>query len=493
MGKKQDITVWPSRLAGISIFVVTLVCAGCAAVGPDYVPPETSVPESWHAHLPADILAEENYKEILTRWWSTLQDPVLEDLIESAVMENLDVKEARARVREARGRRGMSKADLFPSVDTGGSVRLSRSSEETGSGGERKLYAVDFDAAWELDIFGGRRRALEAAEADVQASEEELRDVLVSLLAEVALNYVDVRSFQTRLMVAFASLDTQQETFNITQWRFEAGLTTQLDVEQAMYNLAQTQSKIPGFQIGLEQAKNRLAVLLAKSPGFLEDNLAEPQAIPSAPLEIAFGVPAEVLRRRPDVRRAERNLAAQSAMVGVATAELYPKFSLLGSVGLEALSSDSLFSAGSRTHSIGPSITWPLFDAGTIRNNIAVQSALQEQAFIRYEATVLMAFEEVENALIAYAQEQSRRESLSRACRAAQQAVDLAHNQYVSGLIDFNTLLDAQRSLLSFQDQLTVSEGDAIANLITLYKVLGGGWSSFEPEVKNKVVPERKS
>ncbi|MFO8241206.1 MAG: efflux transporter outer membrane subunit, partial [Dissulfuribacterales bacterium] len=289
------------------------------------------------------------------------------------------------------------------------------------------------------------------------------------------------------------SLDTQQETFNITQWRFEAGLTTQLDVEQATYNLAQTQSKIPGFQIGLEQAKNRLAVLLAKSPGFLEDNLAEPQAIPSAPLEIAFGVPAEVLRRRPDIRRAERNLAAQSAMVGVATAELYPKFSLLGSVGLEALSSDSLFSAGSRTHSIGPSITWPLFDAGTIRNNIAVQSALQEQAFIRYEATVLMAFEEVENALIAYAEEQSRRESLSRACRAAQQAVDLAHNQYVSGLIDFNTLLDAQRSLLSFQDQLTVSEGDAIANLITLYKVLGGGWSSFEPEVKNKVVPERKS
>ncbi|MFO8240893.1 MAG: TolC family protein, partial [Dissulfuribacterales bacterium] len=204
MGKKQDIIVWPARLAGISIFVVTLVCAGCAAVGPDYVPPETSVPESWHAHLPADILAEENYKEILARWWSTLQDPVLEDLIESAVMENLDVKEARARVREARGRRGMSKADLFPSVDTGGSVRLSRSSEETGSGGERKLYAVDFDAAWELDIFGGRRRALEAAEADLQASEEELRDVLVSLLAEVALNYVDVRSFQTRLMVAFA-------------------------------------------------------------------------------------------------------------------------------------------------------------------------------------------------------------------------------------------------------------------------------------------------
>nr|HDM99857.1 efflux transporter outer membrane subunit [Deltaproteobacteria bacterium] len=492
MGKEQDILIWRTRLT-VSVFVATLACAGCAAVGPDYVPPETAVPEAWHTHLPPGLFAEEGCKETLTRWWSTLSDPVLEDLIETAVMENLDVKEARARVREARARRGISKADLFPAVDAGGSVRLSRSSEETGSGGERKLYAVDFDAAWELDIFGGRRRALEAAEADLHASEEDLRDVLVSLLAEVALNYIEVRSFQTRLSIAMASLDTQQETFNITQWRVEAGLTTQLDLEQATYNLAQTQSKIPGFEIGLEQAKNRLAVLLAKPPGFLEDILDKPQAIPVAPLEIAFRVPAEVLRRRPDIRRAERNLAAYSALVGVATAELYPKFSLLGSIGLEALSSDSLFSAGSRTHSIGPSITWSLFDAGAIRNNIEVQSALQEQAFIQYEATVLTAFEEVENALIAYAEEQNRRESLDLACRAARKAVDLAQNQYVSGLIDFNTLLDAQRSLLSFQDQLAVSEGDAIANLITLYKVLGGGWSSFEPERKNRAVPGRKS
>jgi NodT family efflux transporter outer membrane factor (OMF) lipoprotein len=493
MEKKQDTIVWSARLVIISLFAVMLVFGGCAAVGPDYVPPQTLVPESWHTDLPEGFVDEEECNGTLASWWSTLQDPVLEYLLESAVAENLDVKEAHARIHEARARRGVTKADLFPMVDAGGSVRLSRSSEETGSGGERKLYVVDFDAAWELDIFGGRRRALEAAEADLQMSEEDLRDVLVSLLAEVALNYVEVRSFQTRLSIALHSLHTQQETFNITQWRFQAGLTTQLDVEQAKYNLAQTQSRIPVFQIGLEQAKNRLAVLLAKPPGFLEDSLAEPKAIPATSMQIAFGVPAEVLRRRPDIRRAERNLAAQSALVGVATAELYPKFSLLGSIGLEALSSDSLFSTGSRTHTIGPSITWSLFNAGAIRNNIAVQSALQKQAFIRYEATVLMAFEEVENALIAYAEEQSRKKSLSQACRAAQQAVDLAQNQYVSGLIDFNTLLDAQRSLLSFQDQLAVSERDAITNLITLYKVLGGGWSFFEPQAKNRVISGKKS
>ena len=488
MGKKQAVTVWLVWLVVISVFVAMLVFAGCAAVGPDYVPPETSMPEAWHAHLPGGFVTEEGDNEALASWWSTLQDPVLRNLIERAVAGNLGVKEARARICEARARRGISEADRFPTIDASGSARLRRSREETGSGSESKLYAVGFDAAWELDVFGGKRRAVEAAEADLQASEEGLRDILVSLLAEVALNYVEVRSFQTRLSLAQASLNAQQETYNITQWRFQAGLTTQLDVEQATYNLAQTQSKIPGFQTGLEQAKNRLAVLLGQHPGFLEDVLAEPQAIPVVPLEIAFGVPAEVLRRRPDVRQAERQLAAQSAQVGVATAELYPKFTLLGSIGLETLSPDNLFSAGSRTHSIGPSITWPLFDAGAIRNNMAVQSALQEQALIQYEIAVLTAFEEVENALVAYAKEQSHRKSLSRATRAAQQAVDLAQNQYVSGLIDFNTLLDAQRSLLSFQDQLAVSEGEAISNLITLYKALGGGWSSFEPEKKKKVI-----
>jgi len=334
-------------------------------------------------------------------------------------------------------------------------------------------------------VFGGEKRAVEAAGAELQASEEDLRDVLVSLLAEVALNYVELRSFQTRLSVAEANLDAQKKTYNITRWRRQAGLTTQLDVEQAKYSLEQTRAQIPGLETGIAQAKNRLAVLIGQHPGSLRDALAKRKPIPVAPLEVAVGVPADILRRRPDVRRAERRLAAQTAQIGVATADLYPRFSLFGSIGLEALSLGNLFSLGSRTHGMGATVAWPLFDAGAIRSNIEVQSALQEQALIRYEAAVLTALEDVENALIAYAKEQHRRQSLIEATGAARRAADLAQKQYSSGLIGFGDVLIAQRSLLSLQDQLAVSEGDVTSNLIALYKSLGGGWKSLMPDNSN--------
>jgi NodT family efflux transporter outer membrane factor (OMF) lipoprotein len=473
----------PVRLrAVIHAAVMIAMFAGCALVGPDYAPPDASSPELWHAQLKGGLIVEGLDRQALAGWWSTLDDPVVTNLIEWAVAGNLGLKEARARVREARARRGISEADRFATIDASGSAKLSRSSEETGSGSERELYATGFDAIWELDLFGGKKRAVEAAEAELQASEENLRDVLVSLLAEVALNYVEVRSFQTRLSVAQANLDAQKETYNITQWRFQAGLTTQLDVEQAKYSLELTRSQIPSLQTGLEQAKNRLAVLLGQHPGSLDNTLAEHKAIPVTPLEVAVGVPADVLRRRPDVRRAERQLAAQTAEVGVATADLYPKLSLLGSIGLEALSPGNLFLSGSRSHTIGSTIAWPLFDAGAIRSNIEVQSALQEQALVRYEAAVLTALEEVENALVAYAEEQHRRQSLSEATQAAQRALDLAQSQYSSGLIDFTDVLVAQRSLLSLRDQLAVSEGEVTSNLIALYKALGGGWNSLVPD-----------
>ena len=461
-----------------------LLLAGCATVGPDYVSPEVSAPPKWTAELEGGLTAKPVEMPALANWWSTLNDPILTSLVERAIESNLDLREARARLREARARRVISKADRFPTIDAAGSAKLNRGSEETGGGIERKLYTAGFDADWELDLFGGKQRAVEAAEAELQASEEDLRDVLVSLLAEVALNYVEVRSFQTRLSVAQANLEAQKETYDIAQWRFQAGLTTQLDVEQALYNLEQTRSQIPGLQIGLEQAENRLAVLLGQQPGSLKDDLAEDKPIPVTPLEVVVGVPADVLRRRPDVRRAERKLAAQTALIGVATADLYPRFSLLGSIGLEALSLGNLFSADSRTHSVGPAVTWPLFDAGTIRSKIEVRSALQEQALIQYEAAVLTAMKDVENALVAYAQEQRRRQSLVEATQAAQRAVDLAQSQYSSGLIDFSNILVAQQSLLSLKDQLAVSESDITSNLITLYKALGGGWTSLVPDNK---------
>lgn len=459
-----------------------LVLTGCVVVGPDYVPPDTPVSEAWHAELKGGLTAGQMDAQALASWWTTLEDPVLSSLIERAVAGNLALKEARARIREARARRGISQAGRFPTIDTSVSARRSRASEETGMGQRRDLYAVGFDATWELDLFGGVSRSVEAAEADMQASREDLRDVLVSLLAEVALNYVEARTYQARLAVAEANLEAQRETYQLTRWRRQAGLGDELAVQQAKYNLEDTRSQIPTLCSGLEQGKNRLAMLLGEQPGTVHAELAERMPIPITPLEVAVGVPADVLRRRPDVRQAERELAAQTAQVGVATADLYPKLSLLGSIGLEALSRDRLFRYANRTHSIGPSATWRIFAAGAIRSNIEVQSALQEQALIRYEATLLTALEEVENAIVAYADEQVRRQSLLDATRAAQLAVDLVREQYAAGLIDFQTVLDSQRSLLSFQDQLATSNGKVTSNLISLYKSLGGGWTSLSPD-----------
>jgi multidrug efflux system outer membrane protein len=464
--------------------LLALLLTGCATVGPDYVAPDTTVSKDWHTQLKGGLTAEEMDTQTLAAWWTRLNDPGLSGLIERAVAGNLNLKKARSRVREARARRGIARADLFPTLDATGTFSQSRSSEETGTGMTRKLYAASFDAGWELDIFGGVRRSVEAAEANLQASQEDLRDVLVSLLAEVALNYVEVRTYQARLAVAEANLGAQNETYQLTLWRYQAGLSDELAVQQARYNLENTRSQIPTLRTGLEEAMNRIAVLLGEQPGKVHEEVEKREPIPGTPLKVAVGVPANVLRRRPDVRRAERELAAQTAKIGVATADLYPKFKLSGSIGLEALSLGKLLSAGSRTFSVGPRITWPIFDAGAIRQNIEVQSALQEQYLMAYEAAVLSALEEVENALVAYVEEQRRRDDLQEATQAAQKAVELAQNKYQAGLTDFTNVLDAQRSLLSFQDQLAQSNGTVTSNLVRLYKALGGGWKSMAPEEK---------
>jgi NodT family efflux transporter outer membrane factor (OMF) lipoprotein len=390
---------------------------------------------------------------------------------------NLDLKKAQAKIREARARRGVARAGFFPTLNATGSANRSKSSDDSG-GMTNDLYAAGFDASWELDIFGGVRRSTEAAQANLEASREGLRDVLVSLLAEVAKNYVDVRTYQARLAVAEENLKSQEETYQLTVWQSQAGLTDELTVQQARYNLENTRSNVPTLRTGLEEAMNRIAVLLGEQPGKIHEELTKREHIPVTPLNIAVGVPADVLRRRPDIRKAERNLASQTATVGVAVADLYPKFTLSGTIGLEALSTGNLFSSGSRTYGFGPSITIPLFAGGSIRQNIEVQSALQEQYLIAYKTTVLNALEEVENALTAYAEEQHRKQTLTDAAAAAKQAAELAKNKYQSGLTAFSDVLDAQRSLLSFEDELAKSEGTVTTNLISLYKALGGGWKS---------------
>lgn len=463
----------------IAALLAVLLVAGCAAVGPDYTAPAPGLPDAWHTALQDGLKAHPTESAQLARWWNNLDDPLLTELITNALVDNPDLHQAIARVRQSRASRAMARADRFPTLDAGGSVttnRVSKSSSSTPSGIERDWYTAGFDAGWEIDIFGGVRRSVEVAEANLQAAQADLDNVRVSLAAEVARNYIEARTYQYRLDVAQANIKAQEETDRLIRSRFEAGLSSDLAVQQARYNLENTRSQLPTLRSGLEAAKNRLAVLAGQTPGNLHAQLAERRPIPVPPLTVAVGVPAETLRRRPDIRGAERQLAAQSARIGVATADLYPKFQLTGGIGLEAINSGEFFDKSSRFWNLGPSISWRIFDAGAIRRNIEVQNALAEQYLAAYEGAVLAALEEVENAITAYAEEQLRRAHLEEAVDAAQRAADLARDRYAAGLVDFTSVLDAQRSLLAFQDALAQSEGAVTTHLITLYKALGGGW-----------------
>jgi NodT family efflux transporter outer membrane factor (OMF) lipoprotein len=471
---------------GILLAAATVLAfAGCVAVGPDYVPVPPKAPSTWQTDLQDGLKEASLNPEVLAQWWTTIKDPQLTGLEQRAVKGNLDLQQAQARIREARALRGISQAQLFPTADASGSITKSHSSAGTSSTGMGKtatLYAAGFDAGWELDIFGGVRRAVEAAQADLEASQDQLHDVLVSLMAEVALNYLEVRTFQARLAVTEKNIKAQQETYELNHSRYEAGIISELPVKQALYNLERSRSQIPILQTGLAAAKNRLAVLLGESPGVLDEELNEEKPIPVPPASVAVGVPAETLRHRPDIRRAERNLAAQTARIGVATADLYPKFRLFGSIGLESFSDDVFLDYSNRTWRYGPGVSWNIFDAGAIRQNIKAQTARQEQALIQYESTVLRALEEVEDVLVAYAKVRRRREYLARATEAARQADLLARDQFSAGLVDFSNVLITQLALLSLEDDLVQSEGAATSTLVRLYKALGGGWKSLEAD-----------
>jgi NodT family efflux transporter outer membrane factor (OMF) lipoprotein len=466
------------KSTGIILAFSLLLLAGCRSVGPDYVLPEAELPTEWHAAVEMGLVPTPPDAQSLAHWWTFFDDPALSSLIQRAVDGNLNLLAAQARVREARARRGIAQADYYPALDGTASATKSRASDNLGGGRRSDLYAAGFDSAWELDVFGGVRRSVEAADADLAASHEDLGHVLVTLLAETALNYIDVRTLQTRLAVAQANARAQEETYELTRSRYEAGLTDELAVQSALYTLAGTQAQIPALRTALQGAMNRLAVLLGVQPGVLQNELETPDEIPMPPVDVAVGVPADTIRHRPDVRRAERQLAAQTARIGVATADLYPRFRLLGTLGYEAFSTDELFSSRSLAWRIGPRVSWRLFSGGAVRRNIEVQSARQEQALAQYEATVLSALEEAENALTAYVGEQLRRDSLVTATRAANQAYQLARDQYQAGLVDFNDVLITQRSLLSFEDQLAQSTGVVTANMVRIYKSLGGGWTA---------------
>ena len=454
--------------------LLAVALGGCAAVGPDYSEPQLAVPAGWSAGTGTDAMDA----ALLARWWHGFGDPVLDRLVADALAANLDLAQARARLREARARRGVAGAALAPSVDASLSGSRSRSSGQSGSGSTRELYSAGFDASWELDVFGGLRRSVEAAQADLEASVESLSDTRVSLAAEVALNYIDLRTAEQRLAIAEESIAYRGENHQIIRWRQQAGLVSELDLAQATTDLESTRAVLPPLRTAVIEAKNRLAVLLGRNPGELESLVHADRPIPLAAGEIVAAIPADTLRQRPDVRVAERRLAAQTARLGEAEAARYPSFRLSGSLGLEALELDALADRGANTHSLFGGITAPVFNAGRIAANIEIQDALVEQARLAYRAAVLAALEEVENALTAVANTDARRAKLAEAAAAARTTLAIAEYRYASGLADFLSVLDAQRTQLSLDEQLAGSTGELARAQIRLYKALGGGWST---------------
>ena len=468
-----------------------LLFAGCAAVGPDYRSPELEMPANWHTVDDPALLPQ---SELVQQWWTLFNDPLLDQLIQTARENNRDLMSAIARVEEARANLGITRGERLPQVDAEGSVIRQETSDNSLSPGmEETIYAAGVTAGWEIDLFGRIRRQVEAATADYQASAEDRTDVLISLYANVALTYLDIRTFQARLIAASANIDSQRSVLDLTRSRHSHGLATGLDVAQAERVLAGTEAEVPPLNIGLSQAINALAVLLGQAPGDLAPDLTTPREIPLPPEKVTVGVPANLLRQRPDVRRAERQLAAQTARIGVFKADLYPSFSLFGSLGLESIESSDLFDADSRVFSFGPSLRWNIFSGGSIRQRIKAQDARTRQALFSYEQTVLNSLREVENALVAYVEDRIRLSALERSVEASRRSVKLATDLYKQGLVNFQQVLDAQRDQFSFENQLAAARGNSAANFVRLYAALGGGWDPEHTDASASYLPNGDS
>jgi NodT family efflux transporter outer membrane factor (OMF) lipoprotein len=425
----------------------------------------------------------------LARWWRVFGDAELELLIDEAMQSAPDVRLALARLRQARAHRDLTQAELYPSL--GVSAAANRSSTGSASGGAgqaRTLYALGFDARWEPSIFGGPRDAVVGADADFAAAGASLDATRVSLAAEVALDYVDLRAAQRRLAIARENVAAQAETLQLAEWRAEAGLATSLEVEQARANVESTRATLPGLASAAVEAAHRLAVLTGQLPDAptLRARLdASPSLLPQPSFAPTVGIPADTLRQRPDVRAAELSLRAEIARSAERRADAWPSLSLSGSLGWQAFSTAALGGSGSAVRSLGTSLATTLFDGGRLRSRIVAQDALQEQALVTYEKSILTALADVETALARYATGNERVGARRKAATAAGNAVRLAQSQYAAGLIDFQRLLDVERTRLSAEDGLVSAETERLTALIQLYKALGGGWRTAPLPAEN--------
>jgi NodT family efflux transporter outer membrane factor (OMF) lipoprotein len=470
----------------VSALAMTLAGASLApsacAVGPDFTRPQATVAQSWHASDPR--LAAQAAAD--SQWWKAFSDPALDRLVDLAYRQNLSLQIAGLRIVEARARLGVATGQQFPQTQVAfGAATAEGLSKNTpvGSFVDRHYgnYQIGFDAAWELDLWGKYRRGVESESAGLLASVADYYNALVALNAEVARTYVTIRTFEVLIQQAESNAKIQENALGIAQSRFKNGATSELDTTQAQTLLESTRASIPQLQIGLQQARNALSTLLGQPAGAVDALLGGPGAIPKVPLQVAVGVPAEILRRRPDIRAAEYQAAAQCARIGVAKADLYPSFTLFGTVGLQTTSGtptpkSNFFSADSLFYSAGPRINWAFLNYGRITNNVRVQDARFQQLLVGYRDTVLRAAQEVEDASVGFLNSQKAETFQQNAVKSAQRSVELAVIQYREGAVDYQRVLDAQRSLLQEENNLTQTSSSVATNLIALYKALGGGW-----------------
>ena len=478
--------VFPLCVIGMTGLMVFFT--GCAMVGPDYIkPPPAPQQQEWIEQKDPKIKTEPTD---LSNWWQVFDDPVLNSLVEEAYQQNLPLRIAGLRILEARAQLGIASGNLYPQTQqgSGGAAynRISKNRLNLPPGFADQIdsgfntYDLAFDAFWELDFWGKYRRNVESGLASLEAFIANYDDTLVSLTAEVARTYVAIRTLEERLEIARENVSIQERSLKIAEVRFEGGEVSELDVTQARALLRETQALIPRLARDLRQAKNALSILLGKVPSELNEILVGQKRIPAVPAEVAVGVPAELLRRRPDIRLAERQLAAQSPRIGVAKAELYPAFNLLGTIGLSSRNSSNFFDGDSVTGLGGASFTWNILNYGRIKNNVRAQDALFQELAVNYKNTVLRAAQEVEDAMVAFLRTQEEAQFLSSSVEASKRSVDLSLLQYREGLVDYQRVLDTQRVLTRSQEIYTATRGDIVINLVAMYKALGGGWQIRE-------------
>ena len=463
-----------------------LVLAGCAVARAPYQPVAPEVPVHW-SEAPG---AGAPVAQADLAWWESFNDAELTSLILRAATANLDVQLAQARLREARARSGVASASLQPSVRASAAAMRERESQHAPAGvlfgadgnieppGQRpdNLFQAGFDASWEFDVFGAQRQAMLAADADRDAIAHERGGVLVTLFAEVARNYVILRGVQLQIMAARADLAAQQTNASLVRARHAGGLASTLDISRMDAQVSVLAAQLPPLDTARQHALHRLGVLLGQAPGALGTELLQARPIPVARADLLVGLPSDLLRQRPDIRRAERQRAAAAARLGVATADLYPKFSLTGAAGLASVSAGDFFSGASLLWKIGPTITWPILRRGQIVASIEVHDARQQQALIAYRSAILNALEEVENAIVAHTNAQARRAALADAVQQHALARELSRSRYLGGLADMRDVLDADHRLAALKSELIQGEVDVATTLVALHKSLGGGW-----------------